>query len=111
LHSSIGACWGCMLCSFLVQLKTIFKRLKYCTPPRFCHIPFGYMVCSYKLQSNYTHPSLLPHLQVLAIEGRSLLLGGADVVDGSPVLDIKPFLPFADAVPGATAPPWVRVSP
>jgi hypothetical protein len=48
-------------------------------------------------------------LQVLSIEGRSLLLGGADVVDGSPVLDIKPFLPFADAVPGATAPGWVKV--
>lgn len=27
--------------------------------------------------------------QVIAVEGNSLLLGGADIVDGSPVLDIK----------------------
>lgn len=45
--------------------------------------------------------------QVVAVEGRTLVLGGADVVDGSPVLDIKPYVPFCDDVPGASAPPWV----
>lgn len=50
--------------------------------------------------------------RVLGVEGRSLLLGGADIVDGSPVLDIKPYVPFCDDVSGATAPQWVvaRVS-
>lgn len=45
--------------------------------------------------------------RVVAVEGRTLVLGGADVVDGSPVLDIKPYVPFCDDVPGASAPPWV----
>eukprot|EP00887_Chlorella_sp_A99_P006114 scaffold22.g6114.t1 len=45
--------------------------------------------------------------KVVAVEGRILVLGGADIVDGSPVLDIKPYVPFCDAVPGAAAPPWV----
>ncbi|KAL6771006.1 CGL87 [Auxenochlorella protothecoides x Auxenochlorella symbiontica] len=45
--------------------------------------------------------------RVLRVSGRTLLLGGADVVDGSPVLDIKPYVPFCDAVPGARAPAWV----
>ncbi len=45
--------------------------------------------------------------QVVAVEGRTLVLGGADIVDGSPVLDIKPFVPFCDNVPAAAAPPWV----
>lgn len=45
--------------------------------------------------------------QVVAVEGRTLVLGGADIVDGSPILDIKPFVPFCDNVHAATAPPWV----
>ena len=48
--------------------------------------------------------------QVVAVRGRTLVLGGADVVDGSPVLDVKPFVPFCDCVPGATAPPWVAAA-
>jgi tRNA (Thr-GGU) A37 N-methylase len=43
------------------------------------------------------------------VEGRRLVVGGADVVDGSPVLDVKPYLPFCDSVPGAFAPAWVAV--
>ena len=45
--------------------------------------------------------------QVVAVEGRALVLGGADIVDGSPVLDIKPYVPFCDGVPAAVAPAWV----
>ncbi len=45
--------------------------------------------------------------QVLRVDGRTLLLGGADIVDGSPVLDIKPYIPFCDSVPQARAPGWV----
>ena len=46
--------------------------------------------------------------EIVAVDGDTLTLAGADVVDGTPVLDVKPYLPFADGVPGATAPPWVR---
>lgn len=42
--------------------------------------------------------------QVVGVEGRTLVLGGVDIVDGSPVLDIKPYLPFCDSVPQAGAP-------
>ncbi|KAK9820048.1 hypothetical protein WJX72_005461 [[Myrmecia] bisecta] len=41
------------------------------------------------------------------VEGNTLLLGGADVVDGTPVLDIKPYLPFCDSIAVASAPHWV----
>lgn len=41
------------------------------------------------------------------MEGRTLVVAGADVVDGSPVLDVKPYLPFCDSVPDALAPFWV----
>eukprot|EP00798_Chlamydomonas_sp_ICE-L_P030522 gene30522-35550_t len=47
--------------------------------------------------------------RVLSVEGSSVVLGGADIVDGSPILDIKPYLPFCDNVKGATAPSWVTV--
>jgi tRNA (Thr-GGU) A37 N-methylase len=45
--------------------------------------------------------------QVVSVHGRTLVLGGADIVDGSPVLDVKPFVPFCDNVPAASAPAWV----
>jgi tRNA (Thr-GGU) A37 N-methylase len=45
--------------------------------------------------------------EVIAVEGRTLVLGGADIVDGSPVLDIKPYVAFCDSVAAATAPSWV----
>ncbi|GFH08291.1 TsaA-like domain-containing protein [Haematococcus lacustris] len=48
--------------------------------------------------------------KVIAVEGRSVLLGGTDLVDGSPVLDLKPYV-FCDAVPDACAPAWVKAWP
>ncbi len=35
------------------------------------------------------------------VDGISLVISGADLIDGTPVLDIKPYLPFADSVPSA----------
>ena len=35
--------------------------------------------------------------RLLAIKGRTLELGGTDLLDGTPILDIKPYLPYADA--------------
>ena len=33
--------------------------------------------------------------------GKTLLVGGADLLDGTPIYDIKPYLPFSDARPDA----------
>lgn len=30
--------------------------------------------------------------QVISVDGNTLVLGGADIVDGSPILDIKPYV-------------------
>lgn len=49
--------------------------------------------------------------EVVDVKGRSITLGGADMVDGSPVLDIKPYLPFCDSLSQAIAPPWVIICP
>lgn len=46
--------------------------------------------------------------KIEGIQGATLLLSGADLVDGTPVLDIKPYLPYCDAVPDAIAPSWVK---
>ena len=48
--------------------------------------------------------------QILAIDGNTVTVGGADIVDGSPVLDIKPYVPFCDAVFDAKTPAWVAPS-
>ncbi|CAI5528903.1 unnamed protein product [Closterium sp. Naga37s-1] len=48
--------------------------------------------------------------RVERVEGRRVLLSGADLVDGTPVLDIKPYLPYSDALPSATVPQWVEPS-
>jgi tRNA-Thr(GGU) m(6)t(6)A37 methyltransferase TsaA len=37
------------------------------------------------------------------VQGKELLLRGADCLDGTPVLDIKPYLPYADSIPAARA--------
>ncbi|EOD26336.1 hypothetical protein EMIHUDRAFT_205328 [Emiliania huxleyi CCMP1516] len=42
---------------------------------------------------------------LLHVEGGTLLLGGADLIDGTPVLDVKPYL-LHDAPAGATVPSW-----
>lgn len=47
--------------------------------------------------------------RVISVEGRTLIIGGADIVDGSPVLDVKPYLPFCDSLPTASAPGWVSI--
>ncbi len=48
-------------------------------------------------------------MQVVAVRGRQLVVGGVDLVNGTPVLDIKPLVPFSDCPLGAMAPPWVAV--
>jgi tRNA (adenine37-N6)-methyltransferase len=45
----------------------------------------------------------LSAVELVGIEGRTLQLRGADLLDGTPVLDIKPYVPYADAFPAARA--------
>jgi tRNA-Thr(GGU) m(6)t(6)A37 methyltransferase TsaA len=45
----------------------------------------------------------LSAVELVSIEGRTLQLRGADLLDGTPVLDIKPYVPYADAFPDARA--------
>ena len=45
----------------------------------------------------------LSAVELVAVEGRTLLLRGVDLLDGTPVLDIKPYVPYADAFPDARA--------
>jgi len=53
-------------------------------------------------------PIGLSLVAVAGVDGRTLHLRGADILDGTPVLDIKPYIPFCEALPHAVAPDWVR---
>ncbi|MFA6836724.1 MAG: tRNA (N6-threonylcarbamoyladenosine(37)-N6)-methyltransferase TrmO [Fibrobacteraceae bacterium] len=52
------------------------------------------------------NPVGLSCVKLLKIEGLSLFVDEADLLDGSPILDIKPYIPKADAFPDAKA-GWV----
>lgn len=56
------------------------------------------------------NPVGLSLVRVLRVDGRRILVGGADLVDGTPVLDIKPYVPVHDARPDAGMPQWVEVA-
>jgi tRNA-Thr(GGU) m(6)t(6)A37 methyltransferase TsaA len=49
------------------------------------------------------NPLGLTPVQLLAIRGRTLLLGACDLIDGTPVFDIKPYIPAYDSFPDASA--------
>ena len=51
------------------------------------------------------NPIGLSAARLLAVEGDSLLLGGADIVDGTPILDVKPYLRH-DVHVDIAAPSW-----
>ncbi len=46
------------------------------------------------------NPLGLTPVQLLAVEGRRLILAACDLVDGTPVFDIKPYIPAYDSFPG-----------
>jgi len=53
-------------------------------------------------RSNFRpNPIGLSVVELLAVEGTALRLGGGDFLDGTPVLDIKPYIPYSDSIPGA----------
>lgn len=43
----------------------------------------------------------LSSVRILAVEGTTISVAGADLMDGTPIYDIKPYLPYADAHPDA----------
>ena len=45
------------------------------------------------------NPLGLTAVQLIAVEGRRLILGPCDLVDGTPVFDIKPYIPAYDSFP------------
>lgn len=44
----------------------------------------------------------LLQLSATELNGSTLLVSGADLMDGTPIFDIKPYLPYADSHPEAT---------
>lgn len=57
------------------------------------------------------NPIGLCAVELVKIEGCSLLVKGLDAVEGSPIIDIKPYLPRADSIPGARTPEWAARGP
>ncbi len=54
-------------------------------------------------RSNFRpNPIGLSVVELLAVEGTTLRLGGGDFLDGTPALDIKPYIPYVDSIPDAT---------
>jgi tRNA-Thr(GGU) m(6)t(6)A37 methyltransferase TsaA len=49
------------------------------------------------------NPIGLTPVQLIAIEGRTLILGECDLVDGTPVFDLKPYVPAYDSFPDERA--------
>ena len=49
------------------------------------------------------NPLGLSAVQLERVDGLTLHVRGADMVDGTPVLDIKPYVPYTDAHPGAAS--------
>jgi tRNA-Thr(GGU) m(6)t(6)A37 methyltransferase TsaA len=49
------------------------------------------------------NPLGITPVQLLAVEGRKLVLGACDLIDGTPVFDIKPYIPAYDSFPGEKA--------
>lgn len=47
------------------------------------------------------NPIGLSLVELVRVEGDSLILAGADLVDGTPILDIKPYIPEIEAKPEA----------
>lgn len=50
-------------------------------------------------------------VELLGIEGCTLVVKGLDFVEETPILDIKPYIPRADCVVDAKAPEWTATGP
>ena len=52
------------------------------------------------------NPIGLSVAELLAVDGDTLLLGGADLIDGTPILDVKPYLRHDMVQPEPRVPSW-----
>jgi len=50
-------------------------------------------------------------VELVRIEGCTLVVKGLDAIKDSPIIDIKPYLPRADSVPNAHVPEWTLHGP
>ncbi|RLI10600.1 tRNA (N6-threonylcarbamoyladenosine(37)-N6)-methyltransferase TrmO [Candidatus Bathyarchaeota archaeon] len=57
------------------------------------------------------NPIGLTVVELEAVEGCRLTVGGLDALEGSPIIDIKPYSPRGDSVPDARAPEWTFRGP
>lgn len=77
-------------------------------PPRLDGAPTGLFACRTPHRPN---PIGLSLVRLNRVEGDTLHLEGADLIDGTPVLDVKPYIPYADAPrpsDAVRAPYWVQ---
>lgn len=77
-------------------------------PPCLDGAPTGVFACRSPHRPN---PIGLSLVELDRIEGDTLYLSGADLIDGTPVVDVKPFVPYADlplAMGKVRAPEWVH---
>ncbi len=73
-------------------------------PPRHVDHKLGVFATRSPYRPN---PIGLSCVELVKIQGGTLLVQGHDLLDGTPILDIKPYLPYADAFPDA-ADGWTR---
>lgn len=76
-------------------------------PPRLGGTPTGVFACRTPHRPN---PIGLSLVKLAAVEGDTMLLRGADLIDGTAILDLKPYLPYSDSVPirSVSLPPWIE---
>lgn len=67
-------------------------------PPRLDGAATGIFACRTPHRPN---PIGLSLVRLDRVEGDTLHLSGADLIDGTPVLDVKPYLPYADMPPAS----------
>jgi tRNA-Thr(GGU) m(6)t(6)A37 methyltransferase TsaA len=94
--------WVCILCScFTCQLVFLFdgNGTSYTPrpnvyPPRLLGKSKGVFATRSPHRPN---PIGLSLCKIEAIEGRTLVMSGVDLVDGTPIIDVKPYIPCYDA--------------
>jgi tRNA (Thr-GGU) A37 N-methylase len=50
------------------------------------------------------NPIALAVVEILGVEGATVIVRSLDCIDGTPLLDIKPYFASIDSVPGAARP-------
>lgn len=83
---------------FLIYLFHQATRTELVVTPFMDTVPRGVYATRSPLRPNHIGMSLV---ELIAIEGTTIRIQGADMLDGTPLLDIKPFIPAFDQVSGS----------